>query len=252
MRNRALLAALAALVLCAFMVRADDKAADLPKPDAEGFISLFDGKTLDGWEGLAGFWSVKDGVISGAEDKQHPAPQTFLILKASKDDPAKFGNFELRYSYKFATPSGNSGVQFRSKIIGAATSRIGGYQADCDAGKGYDGSIYDEGGVAGGRGTMSNRGEKTVWTEATKRENTPLSESGGDLQKLVKLGDWNDVILIANGNHITYTINGHLMTDLTDNSPKEVKDGVIGLQLHAGFVMDVQYKDLKIKFLDSK
>lgn len=251
MRQRSLVAALAAVVLSAFIARAEDK-AELPKPDAEGFISLFDGKTLDGWEGLAGFWSVKDGAISGAEDKQHPAPQTFLILKASKDDPAKFGDFELHYSYKFATPDGNSGVQFRSKIIGAATSRIGGYQADIDGHRGYDGTIYDEGGVAGGRGTMSNRGEKTVWSEDNKRENKPLSESAGDLQKAVKEGDWNEVILIAKGNHITYTINGHLMTDLTDNSPKEVKDGVIGLQLHAGFVMDIQYKDLKIKFLDNK
>ena len=225
---------------------------ELPKPDADGFITLFDGKTLDNWEGLEGFWSVKDGVISGAEDKQHAAPQTFLILKASKEDPAKFANFELHYSYKFATPTGNSGVQFRSKVLDAKTSRIGGYQADCDAGRGYDGSIYDEGGVAGGRGTMSNRGDKTVWTADNKRENDRSPKATASFKKLVKQGDWNDVVLIANGNHVTYTINGHLMTDLTDESPKEVKDGVIGLQLHAGFVMDVQYKDLKIKFLDSK
>src|ERR1700743_4023400 len=114
---------ISALLIClvfvaALAVRADDeKKAELGKPDADGFISLFDGKTLDGWEGLDGFWSVKDGVISGAGDKQHAAPQTFLVLAASKADPAKFGDFELHYSYKFATPTGNSGVQFRSKFL---------------------------------------------------------------------------------------------------------------------------------------
>ena len=57
-------------------------------------------------------------------------------------------------------------------------------------------------------------------------------------------------MLIAKGNHVTYTINGHLMTDLTDESPKAVKEGVIALQLHAGFTMEIQFKDMKIKPLD--
>jgi hypothetical protein len=223
------------------MARAEDA-----KPDADGFVSMFNGKDLTGWDGLEGFWSVKDGVISGAESKEHPAPQTFLIYKD------KFGDFELHYSYKFATPDGNSGVQFRSKVLNEKQHRIGGYQADCDAKKGYDGSIYDEGGVAGKRGTMSNRGEKTTWTAETKRENEKLPEDNATLKNFVKQGDWNDVVLIAKGNHITYTINGHLMTDLTDNSPKMVPDGVIGLQLHAGFVMEIQFKDLKIKDLSDQ
>ena len=58
--------------------------------------------------------------------------------------------------------------------------------------------------------------------------------------------------MVAKGNHITYTINGHLMTDLTDDSPKALKEGVLALQLHAGYTMDVQFKDVKIKFLDEK
>ncbi len=228
---------------------AADSKAELPKPDADGFITLFDGKTLDNWEGLEGFWSVKDGVISGAESKEHPAPQTFLILAASKADPAKFGDFELRYKYKFATPAGNSGLQFRSKILDAKTCRVGGYQADFDAARGYDGTIYDEGGVAGGRGTMSNRGEKTHWTAAKKRENEKLSESNAQLKELIKQGDWNDVVIVAKGNHMTYTINGHVMTDLLDEAPQAQSSGVIAFQLHAGFVMDIQFKDIKIKLL---
>jgi hypothetical protein len=143
-----------------------------------------------------------------------------------------------------------SGLQFRSKITDEATKHCGGYQADCDAHQGYDGTIYDESGIAGKRNTMSNRGQEVHWTADNKRENKPLSESADDLKKLIKVNDWNDVVLVANGNHITYTINGHLMTDLTDDSPHAVANGVIGLQLHHGFVMEVQFKDIKIKFLD--
>jgi hypothetical protein len=237
-------AVFAAALLVAGSQLAGSRSATADEPKVtEGFKSLFNGKNLDGWSGLEGFWSVKDGAISGAEDETHKAPQTFLIYKD------KFSDFELHYKYKFATPGGNSGLQFRSKIIDPKTSRVGGYQADCDAGVGYDGTIYDEAGVAGGRGTMSNRGEKTLWDADTKRHNSPLSENGEELKKQINKGAWNDVVLMAKGNHVTYTINGHLMTDLTDESPKAVKEGVIALQLHAGFVMDIQFKDIEIKDL---
>ena len=243
MKFRGSLKVLLAVGMSAMVMGADDKSNQSAEKDSEGFVSIFDGKTLNGWHGLEGFWSVKDGAITGEESKEHAAPQTFLIY----DKPVS--DFELHYKYKFASHDGNSGLQFRSKIIDEKTSRVGGYQADCDAGRGYDGSIYDEAGVAGGRNTMSNRGEKTVWTAENKRENSKLPESGGDLQKEIKLNDWNDVVLVAKGNHITYTINGHLMTDLTDESPKALKQGVIALQLHAGFVMEIQFKDIKLKTL---
>jgi hypothetical protein len=246
MNKRASFKGLLALGLAALVMGADKPAENSPAADSNGFVKLFDGKTLDGWHGLEGFWSVEDGAITGKETKEHPAPQTFLIY----DKPVS--NFELHYKYKFVTPAGNSGVQFRSKVIKPEQSQVGGYQADCDAGRGYDGSIYDEQGVAGKRATMSNRGEKTVWTADTKRENTPLPESNAQLKQEVKANDWNDVVLVANGNHITYTINGHLMTDLTDESPKALKEGVLALQLHHGFVMTIQFKDIEMKTLEEK
>lgn len=238
------------IVSTALLVRADEPKADLPAPGADGFIELFNGKDLTGWDGLPGFWSVKDGAISGQESKESPAPQTDLNLAASVAHPEKFSDFELRYSYKFTTPAGNSGVQYRSVINDADTKHCGGYQADCDAKQGYDGTIYDESGIVGGRKTMSNRGENTTWSADNKRQATPLPESAADLKKLIKVQDWNDVVLVVKGNHVTYTINGHLMTDMTDQSPNARKDGVIGLQLHHGFVMEVLFKDIKIKFLD--
>jgi Domain of Unknown Function (DUF1080) len=254
-RYRALIGVVAFIVLS--LVLAGGRAAEkpvskadtrttLPAPDEKGFSTLFNGKDLTGWEGLEEYWTVKDGVISGHETKDK-SKQTFLVYKG-----VTFSDFELHIKYKFATSDGNSGVQFRSKVLDAKSFRVGGYQADFDAGAGYDGSIYDEAGVAGGRGTMSNRGEKTTWNADNSRGSAPLGAGNAELKKAIKVGDWNHVVLVAKGNHVTYTINGQLMTDMTDNSPKALKDGVLALQLHAGYTMDVQFKDIKIKLLDDK
>jgi hypothetical protein len=245
--KQTVLAALVALGLAAgFTGAADPVRVELPTPDKDGFISLFNGQDLTNWEGLEGFWSVKDGAISGHETKDG-SKQTFLVLTAVK--PA---DFVLHFSYKFATPDGNSGVQFRSKVIDPATFRVGGYQADFDGQGGYDGSIYDEAGIAGGRGTMSNRGEKTYWDPDNFRYSEKLIQDNGELKKFINVGDWNDAVVIAKGKHITYNINGHRMTDLTDESPKALREGVIALQCHAGFTMEILFKDIKIKVLDEK
>ena len=221
--------------------------AEDPKPDAHGFISLFNGKDLTGWEGMEGYWSVKDGVISGHETKDK-SKQTFLIYK----EPVK--DFELHCSFKFnavdGKVDGNSGIQFRSKVLDAKTFRVGGYQADFDAGNTFTGIIYDEASVAGGRGVMSNRGEKTHWDADNKRHNEKGPMSDAELKKTIKVGDWNDVILVVQGNHITYSINGNVTTDCVDESPKALKEGVLAIQLHAGFTMEIQIKDITMKKLD--
>jgi hypothetical protein len=130
---------------------------------------------------------------------------------------------------------------------------VGGYQCDIDAGNGYTGIIYDEGGVAGGRGVMSKRGEKTVWDAENKRSATPLDKNDAEIKKAIKpVGEWNECVVRAEGNHIVYSINGQVTTDLTDDSPKACKSGVIGLQMHGGFTMTIQFKELRIKFLDKK
>ena len=144
--------------------------AELPAADATGWITLFNGKDLAGWEGLQDYWSVVDGAIQCSETKDK-SKQSDLILLSSKENPEKFANFELRYSWKMVTPDGNSGVQIRGKIDNPGMFHVGGYQADIDAGNTYTGIIYDEGSVAGGRGIMSNVGEKTVWDVDNKRAN---------------------------------------------------------------------------------
>lgn len=232
---------------------ADDAAkAALPAPAADGWISLFNGKDLTGWEGLTDYWTVVDGAIQCAETKEK-SKQTNLILLASKTNPEKFANFEVHYSYKWLTPGGNSGLQIRGKVDKPEALHVGGYQADIDAENGYTGIIYDEAGVAGGRGIMSNRGEKTVWDENNKRTNSPLEKKSAEIKAMIKpVGEWNDVVVIVDGNQIKYSINGQVTTELTDNSPKACKDGVIAFQMHAGHTMTLQLKDIKIKMLEKK
>src|ERR1043165_972703 len=137
------LAPLALMALFGFGVaRAEDKPkAELPKPDADGFMTIFNGKDLTWWDGLPDYWEVKDGVISGHEVKEK-SKQTFLVFTG-----AMVSDFELHAKYKFATPDGNSGIQFRSKLVDPKMFVVGGYQGDFDGKGGYDGSIYDERGI---------------------------------------------------------------------------------------------------------
>lgn len=219
-------------------------AAGEPKADAEGFVSIFNGKDLTGWSGLKEYWTVKDGVISGYETKDK-SKQTFLVY----EKPVK--DFELRLSFKFAPVNGkvdgNSGIQFRSKLLNEKSFVVGGYQADFDSSNGYTGIIYDEASVAGGRGIMSKRGEKTHYTADGKKTTSKLEKTDAELKKAIKVGDWNEVVLIAKGNHIIYRINGNVTTEMIDESPKALKEGVLALQLHAGFTMDIQFKNIRIK-----
>ena len=110
-------------------VSATDVAPDrpVPEPDADGFITLFNGHDLAGWTGLAEYWSVRDGSISGHQTKDM-SRQTFLVFSA-----LKVTDFELHLKCRFASPEGNSGIQFRSMVLDPETYRVGGYQADFDA-----------------------------------------------------------------------------------------------------------------------
>src|SRR3954466_14352456 len=89
-------------------------AAELPSPDADGVINLFNGKDLTHWEGYPGYWSVTADAITGSETSDQSL-HTFLVLSASKTDPAKFANFEMHFSYRWTEQGkgGNSGLQFR-------------------------------------------------------------------------------------------------------------------------------------------
>src|SRR6476620_8074465 len=211
--------------------------AELPAPDAKGFIDLFNGKDLTYWEGYPGYWSVKDGAITGSETSAN-SKHTFLVLSASKAEPAKFENFEMHFSYRWTEKGkgGNSGLQFRSKILDEKSYKVGGYQADFDVNGQYDGGYYDEAGVAGKRGIFAPRGFKTTWDADNKKKQEPLAagKSSKELKALIKpVGEWNHYILVADGNHITSKVNDQPMAELIDDSPKALKEGVLAFQIHS-------------------
>ena len=215
------------------------------KANEEGFQPIFDGKSLYGWDGDPKFWSVKDGAITGQTTQDNPTKGNTFI-NYTKGEP---NNFELRFRYKIV--GGNSGVQYRSQRLSETDKyRIGGYQADFEAGKTYSGILYDEGGKAGGRGIMCQRGKKTTYTADGQKKEEALPMTSEQLQQSIKNEDWNEYVIIADGNHLTHKINGHVMSETIDESPKALtKGGVLALQLHAGPPMMVQFKDIRMKEL---
>lgn len=207
-----------------------------------GFVSLFNGTDLKGWDGRTNHWSVQDGAITGQTTKENPAKgNNFLIWRGVKAET--FGDFELRFDYKFTGDWGNSGVQYRSKDFGDHV--VGGYQADMEVGETYSGILYEERMT---RGIMAERGEKVVWGADGKKQVTGKVGESKDIQAAIKKNDWNDYVVIVQGNHLIHRINGRVTVDVTDNDEsKRAMSGILALQLHAGPAMKIQFKNVRIK-----
>ena len=216
-------------------------------PAETGMKSIFNGKNLDGWDGDPRLWSVVDGVIHGETTSENKAKgNTFLIWKDGKTK-----DFELRLSFR-CTNKNNSGIQYRSKHIGKASNKwvVRGYQHEIrneNVLPSVSGFIYGEG---IGRGRMCLVGEKAVWGADEKKvvDKKPLI-TAEEYKELFKLDDWNDVVIIAKGNHIQHYTNGRLVLDFKDKSAKSLSEGVLALQLHAGNAMWAEFKDIRIKEL---
>jgi hypothetical protein len=210
-----------------------------------GFQSIFNGNDLTGWDGNPNLWSVKDGAIHGQTTLEHPAKgNTFLIWTNGTT-----ADFELRAAFRI-TPNNdkgfaNSGFQYRSKVLDATNRVVGGYQADMEAGATYSGILYEEKMT---RGIMAQRGEKVVWDKDGKKHVTGSVGNSAEIQAAIKKEDWNEYVVIAQGNHLQHFINGKLTVDVTDEcEAKAAKSGVLALQLHAGQPMTVEFKNIRIK-----
>jgi hypothetical protein len=181
--------------LCVPMLQADD---------------FFNGKDLTGWKGLPEHWSVKDGTIAGTTQPKGIKFNTFLCSEK------EYTNFELKLKVKL-TPSGNSGVQIRSKIIDPKKFVVAGPQ--CDMGQVYWGSLYGE--QFGGMMKASDQAA---------------------VKKVVKVGEFNDYHIRCEGKHVTIKINGETMVD--EDFAKMPEKGIIAFQAHGGAAMDVVFKDV--------
>lgn len=190
---------------------------------AADFEPLFNGKSLDGWDGDRTLWRVENGAIVGDSDGRPFKVNTFLILKK------KYTDFILRADVKLRNH--NSGIQFRSVQLPGDGWMVSGYQADCShAGdRSAWGNFYEERGR--GRNIMKTPGEG--WEKA---------------KALLRPQDWNSYEILAQGSHIRLTFNGVVTIDTNDDKARE---GIIALQLHAGETMRVEFRNLAIKDLST-
>lgn len=225
----------------------------------KGFKSIFDGKTLNGWIGDQNYWRVENGNLVGeiTPDKLLKT-NSFIVWQGGS--PA---DFELKGEFNI-TEKGNSGINYRSEMFADVPNAMKGYQADIDGAVRYTGQNYEE----RGRTTLAYRGQITsinaqtspmtaeaVRAKVQRNAWSDLKVEGSvghtdSLKTKIKSQDWNSFHIIAKGNRLQHFINGILMSDVTDNDVVNGKSkGLIGVQVHVGPPMKVQYRNLRIKEL---
>ena len=212
----------------------------VPPLEETGFRPIFDGKTMNGWDGDPNFWRVEDGALVGQTqtDKQ-PKQNTFLIWRGGKP-----GDFELKLDFRLT--GFNSGIQFRSIELPDIRWAMKGYQADIDGEQRYTGQIYEE----RGRGFLAMRGQFAYIGEGQKPAMIGSLGDGDELKKLIHGDGWNALWLIARGNTIEQLLNGRMMSMLIDDDTAGRKmDGLIGIQVHLGPPMKIEVKNIRLKNL---
>ncbi|HEV2485325.1 MAG TPA: DUF1080 domain-containing protein [Terracidiphilus sp.] len=212
--------------------------------DHNGYTSLFDGKSLTGWDGQPGTWSVEDGAIVGKSTPEKVAGNTFLVYHglAAKD-------FDLKLEIKVEW-GGGSGIQYRSST-GIPPGRVPGKgeppldprwvmigpQADFwlqsnPRARQYTGQLYSQN---TSHGIIAWRGQVV---QALPGKFSQLVGTIGDREQLaaiVKDGEWNQYMIIARGGVIMHILNGQLMAVLVDDDPASSNNisGLFGLQIEA-------------------
>ncbi|RAK02950.1 uncharacterized protein DUF1080 [Larkinella arboricola] len=225
----------------------------------KGFVSIFNGKNLDGWDADPTYWRAENGVLVG-----EITPSTllktnnFIIWKGGQ--PA---DFELKGEFNI-TETGNSGINYRSEQLTDIPFALRGYQADIDGKNNYTGQNYEE----RKRTTLAYRGQRTtikpytgpatpegIRANVSRNAWNGLNVTGSlgssdSLKTLIKSGDWNSFHLIIKGNKLQHYINGVLMSEVTDeDTVNGAKKGLLGVQVHVGPPMKVQYRNLMLKQL---
>jgi len=180
-------------------------------------VSLFDGKTLSGWEGNLDWFRVEEGaIVAGSLKKAAPRNEFLCTTKA-------YGDFELRLKVKLLgdPAQANAGIQIRSRRIPNHNEMIG-YQADM--GQHYWGCLYDE-----------SRRNKILAQPATEV-----------LKKALKPGEWNQYVIRCEGRRVQLWLNGVQTVDYTEPDESIEQTGLIGLQIHSGPASEAWYKDIEI------
>jgi len=237
--------------------------------DHDGWVQIFDGKTLDGWDGRSDIWHVEDGALVAESGPEHPSGTTNIIWRGGEP-----GNFELKLEMKLEGSGANGGVQYRSARVAPkdhpmppdltpeqrarrqqeqavaqknASWNVSGYQADFDFANKYTGQLYEQDSP---RGIIAWRGQ-VVATEPGKKP-TLLATLGSsdDLKSAIKPGEWNQVEIIADGNTLTHIINGRIMSVLVDTDPEFSRaKGIIAFEIEGPGKVKISHRNVWLKTL---
>lgn len=240
--------------------REESKNTTAPETDmatANEWISMQDGNSLEQWEGDPKIWRTENGTIIGEITPDNPiSSNSFLIWKGDKPADFEFiGEFRI-------TGEGNSGVNYRSERVDSIPYALRGYQADIDGKNRYTGQNYEE----RKRTTLAYRGEiAEIFSQdnanepGSLRENVKnnawqsrkITESLGSIDLLgakIKTNDWNRIRILAEGHRLRHYINDILMSEVIDNDTiNRADNGLIGVQVHVGPPMKVEYQNLQIR-----
>ena len=198
------------------LMAADDESAESAPP--HGFVSLFNGRDLQGWRGNAELWKVQSGVLSGISPGINY--NDFLITEKAYTD------FELRLEFRLHDGRGNSGIQFRSEQEGGSPQVIG-YQADI--GQNYWGCLYDE-----------------------HRRRKMLAQAPPELDRVLRKNEWNRYRIRAVGDRIQLFLIGLQTVDYRESDADIARDGIIALQIHSGPPMQIDFRRIYLKDLSAK
>jgi hypothetical protein len=182
-----------------------------PREGKSEIIKLFDGKTLDGWEGYSDLWSVKDGVIV-AKNTKPLKYSTYLLTKN------KYSDFRLTFQFKLLPGSEmHSGVAFWGQVWPKADGKVTDPKTD--------------------RSEYTYKGHLVMFPSGYGMYDlfgrNGLGVDGKPAQKVGKQHDWNDIEILAQGNRVRVAVNGTQVVDWRDPKPETIKEGPIGLQLHS-------------------
>lgn len=212
----------------------------VPAIAEDGYESLFNGKDLTGWNGNPELWSVEDGVITGKTNgPEHLKYNQFLVWQGGE-----VADFEFKVDFR-VQGNNNSGVQYRSQEMPEVGKwSIGGYQADIHGNANYTGMLYDE----RGRGIIAQRGQKVVVDNDGKKNATQLDVS----VEPIDIAQWHELTIVCRGNHLIHKIDGVITVEIVDDQVAEREmSGLIAFQVHRGPQMKAQFKNVRLKKLES-
>jgi hypothetical protein len=215
---------------------------NFPQPvsgDEDGFISIFDGESLNGWEGDSVYWRVEEGVIIGEVTPETILKRnSFLIWRGGTT-----GDFELKLDFEVSA-KGNSGINYRSFEVEDTPYALKGYQCDIDGKGSWVGQNYEE----RGRTFLALRGQVTQISNGEKPIEIGVVGDKEKLMDFIENEDWNECHLIVHGNTMVHMINGHVMSIVVDNDVvNRKKEGLLGVQVHVGPPMTIKYRNIRIK-----